>query len=274
MIMKVQTVGTVGLLFALRSYAQSIIYSGTGSGTYYYDIEQVEACGTDFVDQNLGDVECSFSTALSLDDIDSNYVVAMNHTQLVGDLALYCGRRVVVSVNGIASSLPLFIGDGCERCGTGSSSNTSWNPDGAPGLDFSYSVLSELSASACDAGHIDITWEILDDVLYDFDTNAPGLPEGPVSSPTICNSSPTTTSAAVPTTLVTTRSVSAGTPTTSTASTTISHASGPCSTGVWQCNGNVLEECLNDIWSPQVTCTPGLTCQGGNEPYCARPARR
>jgi hypothetical protein len=150
--------------------AQNTIYSGAGFGTYYYDVEQVQACGTDFSNQNLGAVECSLSTAVSLDDLNSNYVVAMNHSQLVTDMALYCGKRVIVSVNGVPSDLPLFIGDGCERCGTGSSSSTTWNANGAPGLDFSYSVLSELSSEACDAGHIDISWEIVDETLHTFDT--------------------------------------------------------------------------------------------------------
>ena len=145
-------------------------------------MKQVQACGTDFSNQNLGAVECSNLAAVSLDDIDSNYVVAMNHTQLIGDMSLYCGKKVLVTVNGVQSNLPLFIGDGCERCGTGSSSDTTWNANGAPGLDFSYSVLSQLSSDACNDGHIDISWEIVDETLYNFDTNAPGSPEGPVKS--------------------------------------------------------------------------------------------
>jgi hypothetical protein len=174
--MKAQIVAATSLLFMLRAYAQQTIYSGSGFGTYYYDIEQVEACGDDFANQNLGDVECSFETALSLDQINSNYIVAMNHSQLIQDMALYCGKQVIVSVNGVASSLPLFIGDGCERCGTGSDTSTVWNPNGAPGLDFSYTVLSELSSSACDAGHISISWEIVDVTLYDFETSSVQVP--------------------------------------------------------------------------------------------------
>ena len=160
----------ISTLFPALAAAQATIFSGTGYGTYYYDIEQVQACGADFSLQNMGDVECSFSTALTLDQINSNYVVAMNHTQLKGDLATYCGKKVVVTVNGVKSDLPLFIGDGCERCGDGNPDGP-WNPSGAPGLDFSYSVLSELSSSACSAGHIDLSWDILDEELYHFDTN-------------------------------------------------------------------------------------------------------
>ena len=174
---KAKIIAVAGLLFALGAYDQATIYSAIGFGTYYYDIEQVEACGNDFALQNEGPVECSFSTALSLDQINSNYLVAMNRSQLVRDMAMYCGKRVIVSVNGMPSSLPLFIGDGCQRCGTGSASSDVWDPSRAPGLDFSYSVLSELSAGACTYGHISISWEIVDETLYDFDTNAPGSPE-------------------------------------------------------------------------------------------------
>jgi hypothetical protein len=177
--MKSQLIAAVSLFLALGIYAQDVIYSNNGFGTYYYDIEQIDACGADFEFQNLGDVECNQWTALTLDEIDSNYVVAMNNTQLASDFALYCGKRVVVTVNGVQSDLPLFIGDGCQRCATGSASNNVWNANGAPGLDFSYSVLSELSSLACDAGHISISWSIVDETLYNFDTNAPGQPTGP-----------------------------------------------------------------------------------------------
>ena len=153
----------------MKATAQSTIFSGSGFGTYYYDMQDIQACGTDFEYQNMGVVECSPQAGLTLDDINSNYIVAMNNTQLSGDMAKYCGKRVNVSVNGVASDLPLFIGDGCQRCGTGSSSNTEWDSTGAPGLDFSYSVLNELSGgAACNDGHVSITYEIVDDTLYNF----------------------------------------------------------------------------------------------------------
>src|SRR5882757_6005375 len=100
--MKSQTTIAAGLLFASSALAQSTLYSGQGFGTYYYDVEQVQACSNDFGPQNEGPVECSMSTALSLDQINSNYIVAMNHTQLVGDIGTFCGKRVIVSVNGVA----------------------------------------------------------------------------------------------------------------------------------------------------------------------------
>ncbi|KAL7902894.1 hypothetical protein HDV63DRAFT_362565 [Trichoderma sp. SZMC 28014] len=173
-----------GQITALGLFAQlaasSVIYSGNGFGTYYYDVQQPESCGQDLSVANTGNVECSQFTALNLNEIDSNNLVAMNHTLIASNLAQYCGRQVVVSVNGVASSTPFFIGDGCERCGTGSSTGP-WNPSGAPGLDFSFSALSALNGQACNQGHIDISWQVLDTTLYNFDSNAPGQPEGPVN---------------------------------------------------------------------------------------------
>ncbi|OJJ50143.1 hypothetical protein ASPZODRAFT_128763 [Penicilliopsis zonata CBS 506.65] len=182
------------LLFALGASASSSIYSGSGFGTYYYDISDVDACGTSFSSQNLGDVECSQVTALSLDTINSNYLVAMNHTQLVDNMETYCGKRVVVTINGVKSDLPLFIGDGCERCAEGSADSDTWNAEGAPGLDFSYTVLNELSGGeACDDGHVSIEWEILDETLYEFDTGASdsSTSQGPVSAAVTASASAT-----------------------------------------------------------------------------------
>lgn len=278
-----------GLLFALPAFAQSTISSGTGFGTYYYDVEQVQACNNDFGPQNQGPVECNFNTALSLDQLNSNYLVAMNHSQLVGDMATYCGKKVIVSVNGVPSSLPLFIGDGCQRCGTGSSTSDTWDANGAPGLDFSYSVLSELSDSACADGHISISWEIVDETLFNFDTNAPGSPSGPVGgsgSDSGANSAAAPSASApapapaptpvqsqdpVSTTLATVVVSSAPSIEAAVPSATSDDTSAPCPTGVWQCNANTLEQCLEGSWTARAVCMEGLTCQGGNSPYCAPP---
>jgi hypothetical protein len=38
---------------------------------------------------------CSSATLLSLDQMDTNYVVAMNNTQLGTDPSMYCGRELL-----------------------------------------------------------------------------------------------------------------------------------------------------------------------------------
>ncbi|UKZ76883.1 hypothetical protein TrVFT333_004598 [Trichoderma virens FT-333] len=178
--MKTETIASVGL-FAKLALSQAVINSGNGFGTYYYDIKDRTGCGNNFANMNQGFVECNQFTGLSLNQINNNNLVAMNHTLLASNLGKYCGKKVVVSINGVPSSIPFFIGDGCERCGTGSSTNTVWNPNGAPGLDFSLSSLDALNPNGCFAGHINLSWQILDQTLYNFDTNAPGQPTGPVN---------------------------------------------------------------------------------------------
>ncbi|KAK2616969.1 hypothetical protein QQS21_000058 [Conoideocrella luteorostrata] len=118
---------------------------------------------------NKGYVQCSFSKSLSLNLINSNYVVAMSHTALTGNLDKYCATRVVVTIRK-KFDMPFFICDGCERCGKGKPDGK-WNAAGAPGLDFSYSALSEFSPQACFAGHIDFSWEVVDDTLYHLSTH-------------------------------------------------------------------------------------------------------
>ncbi|OBT61271.1 hypothetical protein VE03_09389 [Pseudogymnoascus sp. 23342-1-I1] len=333
--MKAQIIAAAGLLFSSRAYAQQSINEGSGFGTYYYDVEEVESCGTSFSAQNQGGVMCSHITSLPLTEINSNYVVAMNNTLLGGDMAKYCGKKVVVSVNGVASDLPLFIGDGCERCGTGASTSDTWEATGAPGLDFSYSVLNDLSGSACADGHIDITWEIVDETLYNFDTDGSGTTQGPASGSSSSGSSSsaaakvattadtsasssasqestsatqesasaaqeststseesassaqtsassasqaTVAQATAPTTMITQTAKAASTtsyaPTVTSglevvATPTTSEPSAPCATGVWECSGDNLVQCLDGKWVTRATCVDGLSCQGGNSPYCA-----
>lgn len=146
----------------LRALAQETLFAGTGEGTYYYDIRETQVCGNDFIYQNMGNVGCSMS-ALSLNQISSNYIVAINNTQLHENLSKLCGKRIVLFVNGRRSNVPLFVGDGCARCAVDS------------GVDLSYSVLNDMmEGMACEKGHTTIHWEILDEKVYTFDTASEG----------------------------------------------------------------------------------------------------
>lgn len=167
-------------LFVASAAAQTVLNSGNGFGTLYYDVEDPTGCQDNFVFQNEGFVECN-QAALSLDQMNTDNVVAMNHTLLAANPGKYCGKKVIVTTNGVAHDLDLFIGDGCARCAGGPSTATAWNPDGAPGLDFSFTIAQQLNSNACFNGHFDLSWEIVDETLYNFDSNAPGQPTGPVN---------------------------------------------------------------------------------------------
>ncbi|KAM3474947.1 hypothetical protein MY5147_004002 [Beauveria neobassiana] len=149
----------------------NVLYKGKGFGTYYYDVEQLQACGADFTTQNVGNVMCGWDSVKTLNDIDSNNLVAMNSLLLktAEGRAKYCGKRIIVTVDGVKSDIPFFVGDGCERCARGD--ETQWQSGGAAGLDFSFSTLNKLSPLACQDGHVAVEYEIVDETLYHFDTN-------------------------------------------------------------------------------------------------------
>ncbi|EED21235.1 hypothetical protein TSTA_084660 [Talaromyces stipitatus ATCC 10500] len=268
-----QILAAASLLFTTQALAQNEIYSGSGFGTYYYDIVNANQCYTDFSNANLGQVECSLTQVWTLEDVNSDYLVAMNHTQLVEDMGKYCGKRVIVSVNGVPSDMPLFIGDGCERCATGSSTSTTWQPDGAPGLDFSYSVAEKLSSQACNAGHIEISWEIVDELVYQFDYDGSGGPQGFVTTtpagPTTTKA--TTTSAATHTGTTTKATITKHSTTLKTTTASPTQTSAPCQDNVWQCtpDGTSLEQCIGSTWTIREVCPSGTSCHGTSNPYCA-----
>ncbi|OKL59066.1 hypothetical protein UA08_05608 [Talaromyces atroroseus] len=165
--MKAQTI--VAAAAALFGITAKATFSGTGFGTWYYDLEESEICGYDVSSLNNGNALCGWYTARTLEQVGSEYLVAMNDTQLKEDLTGYCGMQVIVTVNGVTSDLPFFIGDGCQRCSEGSPDATTYSESGAPGLDFSYPALNALSGGeACDDGYIEISWEITDNKIYDL----------------------------------------------------------------------------------------------------------
>lgn len=158
-----QLFAAAGFLIIPSASAQSVVYRNEEFGTYYYSIEQVDACGTTFKDPNSGGVMCSSATILSLDQMNTNPYVDMNNTQPREIPRLCSGKKVIDSINGQQFDIAAFIGDGCQRCGVGSSSSPIWDTEGAPGLDFSYTILSKLSeGSACSDGHVAISWKFLD----------------------------------------------------------------------------------------------------------------
>ncbi|KAJ6003727.1 hypothetical protein N7522_006419 [Penicillium canescens] len=251
---------TASLLAQLGVVARSTIDSGNGFVTYYYDVEQVNTCGTTFESQNQGGVMCSSLIPLSLNQINTNHLVAMNSTQLRQDPAKYCGKQVIVSVSGKPSTMQLFIGDGCERCSVGSSSARIWNAEGAPGLDFSYTVLDELAGgNACSLGHLAISWEITDTTINDIVNSSSGVPLPSVSKQPGYTTASASPQCSAP--LLVPSRVQIG------ANTTISSATA-CTDNVWKRDGNVLEQCIGTTWTPRETCFAGWRCRGGSNPYC------
>ena len=227
--------------FVYFSLASPVIISqGSGYGTIYYDVEEptTSCVGDNFSEQNTGPVSCSPQRGESLNTLGTNYLVAMNNTELEANLDLYCGKQVIVYVNGKSSDLALFIGDGCGRCGTGPSTQTQWNPTGAPGLDFSATVGNKLSqGQACEDGHFEIAFEIINKTIHDF-----SVPSNVYSS---AQSITTLTSAGSVTSMVS------------------------CQYGTWRCRDNSRQQCIQSRWITMDTCQAGRTCRGGSNPFCS-----
>lgn len=158
------------LFFIISASAQSVINSGQGFAIEYYDIKNPHVCDWSYDTANQGNVACNHMNGLSLNKIDFNYLFAMNNTLFHTILSLYCGKKVVVSVNGKLSNLPLFIGDGWGRCSMGPSTSRTWNSNAAPGIDLSHEVLEALSGDACHVGHVEISWEVFDEQVHEFDS--------------------------------------------------------------------------------------------------------
>lgn len=146
-----------------------ILAKRPGFATYYYDVENVRACDTSFENQNKGGVTCS-NPLLTLNDLATNHVVAMNVTELRANPSRYCGKKVIIYKNGRRFDLDLFIADGCERCSIGSASGDTWNPNGASGIDLSKEVLDQITGNkACHDGYTHIEFEIVDQTLFSFE---------------------------------------------------------------------------------------------------------
>lgn len=152
------------------SCAQKIIAEGKGYGTMYYDVVSPKVQHYDWSVANSGALQCSFSTKISLDDVHSNYIIAINATELRQNRNKYCGKRVIVDVGGVTSDKQFFIGDGCKHCALDTKSGK-YNPHGAPGLNFSYLALMELSCDAYAKGNIEIGWKIVDEEVHSFPVN-------------------------------------------------------------------------------------------------------
>lgn len=88
--MKAQTI--VAATAAIFSLGVQATFSGTGFGTFYYDINanDGDACGDDLASFDNRDVTCGWRIARTADEVDSDYMVAMNVTQLEAGLSTYC----------------------------------------------------------------------------------------------------------------------------------------------------------------------------------------
>ena len=150
------------VLYDSSSYGKGLTFDST----FYYDSKgEAGKCGPanaiSFFPESRGIPECSsWVTPETLLQIGSDNVVAIPHSLLGADRHKYCGKRIVVTVNGHErTDLNLFVFDGCAAC------------DSNGGLDFSSNMFADLfSPERCKEGRIknEITWKIVDESLKEF----------------------------------------------------------------------------------------------------------
>lgn len=142
------------------------LYSGSNIyGTFYYDIRGAVCPGIITFPENDGYPSCaSFAPGpnqLTLRQLNSNNVIAIDNNLLGSNRAKYCGKKVIVTYNGQQITAPdggdFFVWDGCAAC------------IGGTIIDFSLSGLQRVTANACTVGKVPgVSFRVVDVVVRQF----------------------------------------------------------------------------------------------------------
>nr|AAC13727.1 chitinase [Volvox carteri f. nagariensis] len=143
-----------------------VLYSGSGSGTYYYDLRTTCPQNPGGFPENNGYPYCasynpSAPTYKTLAQLNTNNVIAIDRNVLSANRARLCGKKVLVFKNGVPVTAPnggsFFVWDGCEAC------------VGGGRIDFSLSGLQRAASNACSLGVVPgISWQVVDEVVQQF----------------------------------------------------------------------------------------------------------
>ena len=162
-----RTLTTIAVLFlGAQTVAADDLLTGAGDATFYYDVNGAGTCGpangiSSYAETDgYGMCEWYNPNPRTLRDYGTNNIVAMPNQILGGNLATYCGKKVIVSIDGQErDDLNLFIWDGCEAC------------NGNDGLDFSSTIFGDLFGEGrCGEGRIqgELSWRITDEQVQGF----------------------------------------------------------------------------------------------------------
>ncbi|EFJ41578.1 chitinase, lysozyme, partial [Volvox carteri f. nagariensis] len=148
------------------SGGSKVLYSGSGSGTYYYDLRTTCPQNPGGFPENNGYPYCasynpSAPTYKTLAQLNTNNVIAIDRNVLSANRARLCGKKVLVFKNGVPVTAPnggsFFVWDGCEAC------------VGGGRIDFSLSGLQRAASNACSLGVVPgISWQVVDEVVQQF----------------------------------------------------------------------------------------------------------
>lgn len=138
------------------------LLSGSGSGTYYYDITNRMCPGIDTSSLNNAYPKCTSNDPAfykTLGQYGNNNIIAIDNNLLSapGGRERYCGKQVRVYRNGAEVPGPFVIMDGCPTCGSTK-------------LDFSLTALDRISGgNACQGGNIGgLSWTVTSNQIIPF----------------------------------------------------------------------------------------------------------
>lgn len=140
------------------------MYSGSGSGTFYYDVTGLTCPGTPYYAENDGYPTCTSwdpSFWKTVQQYGTNNMVAIDNTLLSTQAgrSRYCGKQIKVYKSGAeVSGGPFFVFDGCQACVGGGK------------IDFSLSALDSINdGNACRDGVVPgISWDVIDNQIIPF----------------------------------------------------------------------------------------------------------
>jgi hypothetical protein len=147
-----------------------IIYSGTGLGTYYFDITGLhnshlvgETCPHDnfpeYVENN-GIAQCESHNPknyITMKQRNNNNIVAIDSSILSRNRAGLCGKAVNIWFEGQKIDRPFVVWDGCKAC------------FGGVKIDFSLEALVDIDSDTCHLGMVPgIRWEVTDEQEIKF----------------------------------------------------------------------------------------------------------
>ncbi|KAI8828229.1 hypothetical protein BJ741DRAFT_627107 [Chytriomyces cf. hyalinus JEL632] len=144
---------------ASSSSSGNVLIRGSGSGTYFYDVEGRTCNGEAPYNENQAYTSCEPSAPpyTSLANRRNNNIVALALDQMNANKAGLCGKRVIVKYNGRVVDATFVVWDSCAAC------------TGGVKLDFSVSALSAIEPAACTLGNVGgIEWEVVDEQVIPY----------------------------------------------------------------------------------------------------------
>ncbi|KAJ3062588.1 hypothetical protein HDU98_001534, partial [Podochytrium sp. JEL0797] len=137
--------------------SSNVLISGSGDGTYYFDITGAGCADQPYLAETLvtvaqGYTSCEKYNGMPLAARGDNNIVALAIDQMNGNKDTLCGKRVIVSYDGKVVPGTFVVWDSCVAC------------TGGVRLDFSLGALLEIEPNTCHMGVVPgISWEVTDE---------------------------------------------------------------------------------------------------------------